>query len=66
MAIPIFLAHGALGNFDEVVFIGVAVIFLTMMGISWVRSRNMQVDEPPEEPAQPTAEPNAPDRFKLD
>jgi len=38
---PILLAHGALGSYDELLFIGVAVIFLVMMGISWVRSRNL-------------------------
>jgi len=40
MYIPILLAHGALGNWDELVFLGVAAIFLTMMGISWIKSRN--------------------------
>lgn len=33
------LAHGALGIWDEVIFISVAVLFLIFMVISWVRSR---------------------------
>ena len=37
---PVLLAHGALGPYDELIFLGVAVIFLVMMGISWVKSRN--------------------------
>jgi len=34
------LAHGALGAFDEIIFLGVAAIFLVMMGVSWFTSRN--------------------------
>lgn len=33
------LAHGALGIWDEVIFIGVGILFLVFMAISWVRSR---------------------------
>ncbi len=33
------LAHGALGIWDELIFIGVAVLFLVFMAVSWVRSR---------------------------
>lgn len=33
------LAHGALGIWDEVIFIGVGILFLVFMVISWVRSR---------------------------
>ena len=29
---PVILAHGALGPFDEIVFLGIAVVFLGMMG----------------------------------
>ena len=39
------LAHGALGAFDEVIFISVAAIFLIMMGISWfISRRNAQAE----------------------
>ncbi len=44
MSAPIILAHGSLGNWDEVIFLSVAAIFLIMMGISWVRSRNVKPD----------------------
>ncbi|MDZ4670426.1 MAG: hypothetical protein SH821_06115 [Phototrophicales bacterium] len=33
------LAHGALGIWDELIFLGVAVLFLIFMAVSWVRSR---------------------------
>jgi len=33
------LAHGALGYWDELIFLGVAVIFIGMMFVSWTRSR---------------------------
>lgn len=42
---PAILAHGALGPFDELVFIGIAVVFLMMMGLSWARSQQMPADE---------------------
>lgn len=42
MKIPIFLAHGALGGFDEVIMIGVSVVFVVMMGVSWIKSRSME------------------------
>ena len=65
---PVILAHGALGPFDELIFGGVAVIFIVMMAISWVKSRNtmpnLDAAKPPAE-AQ-AAPPDAPDRFRLD
>jgi hypothetical protein len=39
--VPFVLAHGALGYWDELIFVSVIVIFLTMMGVSWFRSRDM-------------------------
>ena len=39
MDFPIFLAHGTLGNFDELIFLGVVTVFMILMGVSWVRSR---------------------------
>jgi hypothetical protein len=41
----VILAHGALGPFDEVIFISVIIIFLTMMGISWIRSRGVEDED---------------------
>jgi uncharacterized iron-regulated membrane protein len=63
------LAHGALGIWDEVIFISIAAIFLAMMGISWVRSRVAEPDEhedtnpavPPEAATNPSEE-----RFRLE
>ncbi len=68
---PLILAHGALGPYDELIFGGVAVIFIIMMGISWVKSRNTtpQLDADPDQAAaEPKAAPptEAPDRFRLD
>ena len=37
----VILAHGALGPFDEIIFVSIAVIFVVMMGISWVRSQGL-------------------------
>jgi hypothetical protein len=65
---PILLAHGALGIYDEVIFIGIVAFFVGMMGISWVVSRNTNPDlddsdsEPTSEPEQSETE----ERFKLD
>lgn len=42
---PVILAHGALGPFDEIIFIGIAVIFLGMMGLSWMRSQALEDEE---------------------
>lgn len=56
---PVILAHGALGPFDEIIFIGIAVIFLGMMGLSWLRSQALEDDEPD------TGEPDA-EHFELE
>jgi len=40
MSLPLLLAHGALGDFDEVIYLSAAFIFLCLMGIQWVVSRN--------------------------
>jgi hypothetical protein len=60
---PTILAHGALGAFDEIIFLGVGVVFLVMMGISWLKSRNMKPEF--EDPAEATSA-EQPDRFKLE
>ena len=61
------LAHGALGEWDELIFLSIAGIFLIMMGIAWVRSR-VSTPEALEEPIDPTpaAAPNPDERFPLD
>ena len=42
---PAILAHGALGPFDEIIFLGIAIVFLLMMGVSWLRSQQLPADE---------------------
>ena len=42
---PVILAHGALGPFDEIIFLGIAVVFLGMMGVSWARSQQLPDEE---------------------
>ncbi len=74
MHLPIILAHGVLGGWDELIFLGVGAIFLTMMGISWVKSRNSTLPlESPETPATsetaptpPASETDTPDHFHLE
>lgn len=65
---PTILAHGALGAFDEIIFLGVGVVFLVMMGISWLKSRNVKPEfDDPNIPAEATSTDSAqPDRFKLE
>ena len=47
---PAILAHGALGPFDEIIFFGIAIVFLGMMVVSWLRSQQI-ADEDPLDPA---------------
>ena len=63
---PILLAHGALGVYDELLFLGVAVIFVVMMAISWVRSRHQppRLDDA-ESPSTP-ADSDTPNHVSLD
>lgn len=68
MTYPVILAHGALGIWDEVIFISVAAIFLVVMGISWVKSRMTSPpisDNPPAE-TDDQAESQSPTHFRLD
>lgn len=71
MNLPIILAHGALGAFDEIIFIAAAVLFATLMGVAWWRARgDVVIDELADEEstaAEPTpTSTEAPDRFKLE
>ncbi len=65
MFYSIFLAHGTLGWWDELVFLGIIVIFLGMMGVSWFRSRGMDYDEQDLMPQAPQ-ESDGEERFRLD
>lgn len=63
------LAHGALGPWDEIIFLGVSAVFIVIMGISWVRSRNAEFDEDDPDSLAPTSTPDgneSPERFRLD
>lgn len=71
MSLSAYLAHGGLGNYDELIFAGVAVIFVVMMGISWVRSRNIEPDFDDDEPTPKQKNDDASpddsaDHFRLD
>ncbi len=62
---PPLLAHGALGWFDEILFIGVGLAFVAMMVRSWLRSRSL----PPADDSAPqpdTIMSNSSDHFRLD
>lgn len=69
MNIPIILAHGALGPFDEVIFFSIAGIFIVMMGISWVQSRTTELDfddDPDIDETVTGDESEGKDHFRLD
>ncbi|MCB9456116.1 MAG: hypothetical protein H6671_09025 [Anaerolineaceae bacterium] len=68
MPFPVILAHGALGIWDEVIFISVAAIFLVVMGISWVKSRMTTPPLADESPRRDAADqqPDSPTHFRLD
>ena len=61
------LAHGSLGEWDELIFLSIAAIFLIMMGIAWVRSR-VSTPEALEETTDTTTPSitNNEERFPLD
>jgi hypothetical protein len=64
------IAHGALGPWDEIIFLGVVAIFVGMMGMSWIRSRNTEpeFDETSDDAPTKTDTPatSGTDRFQLD
>lgn len=59
------LAHGALGWYDELIYLGVAVIFIAMMIISWLQSRGAADDPDIQMQAADGAETDE-NRFQLD
>lgn len=61
------LAHGALGPWDELIFLSVFVIFIIIMGVSWVRSRavgDADLDDAPQAAENPATD-DEDDRFAL-
>ena len=57
------IAHGSLGQWDELIFIGVIVVFITLMAVNFIESRNSEpeLDKPQTDDAPPRD-----DRFQLD
>jgi uncharacterized protein YktB (UPF0637 family) len=44
MHFPVILAHGQLGLWDDIIFVGIAFIFLSVMLVAWIKSRNVKPD----------------------
>ncbi|MEO0561823.1 MAG: hypothetical protein AAF125_06905 [Chloroflexota bacterium] len=63
-----FLAHGALGPYDELIYLGVAVIFVVMMIVSWFQTRMTEYDDDiaGETPVAPDDIEHTEDRFTLE
>lgn len=71
MQFPFVIAHGGLGNFDELIFVGIGIVFLALMAFSWIRSRNAEPvaeDEPNVKTSthDTAISPDAADRFRLE
>ena len=64
MMIPVIVAHGALGSWDEVIYISIAAIFVGFMVVSWFRSRNQVADDDNDTVESPEPGQSG-DRFKL-
>lgn len=60
----VILAHGALGWFDELIFLGIIVIFLGMVVFAWFRSRGENFSEADLMP--PVEKETSEERFTLD
>ena len=62
------LAHGSLGWFDELIFLGIIILFAVMMFIGWFRSRgdNFETDLMPKKPKNDPTDSDSPERFQLD
>lgn len=64
MPLPTIIAHGATGPFDELIYLGIAVIFVVIMIVAWLRSRTVEFES--DEAAESPTEQDSPERFKLD
>jgi len=64
----IILAHGALGAFDEIIFVSIAVVFVGMMAFSWFRSQQLEDDllEEDGKPKRDAVQSADTDRFELE
>ena len=65
---PVLLAHGALGYWDEAVYISVAVIFFAITIYSWYRTRREfpNIDDQNTPQRDQAKQTNDPDTFELD
>ena len=67
--IPI-LAHGALGPYDELIFLAGGVVFVAMMILSWLRSRSSIPTDPTEQTSvnidDSIQAPDQEQRFRMD
>lgn len=61
--VTVLLAHGALGWWDELIFLGIIVVFVGMMIVSWFTSRD---DEFEADDLMPKTKNDDPERFQLD
>ena len=61
----VLLAHGALGWWDDLIFLGVIVIFIGMMIFSWFRSRSDDFAESDLMP-KPKTDAEPAERFELE
>jgi len=59
----VILAHGALGVFDEIIFVSIAIVFIGMMAVSWFKSQQLPDDEADE--LIITHDPSDTERFEL-
>ncbi|MCU0499478.1 MAG: hypothetical protein MUF87_19180 [Anaerolineae bacterium] len=59
----VFVAHGALGPWDEVIFVGVGIVFFGLMIWSWIQSRQLPETETP---TNTETTPVDEDRFRLE
>lgn len=62
---PSLLAHGALGPFDEIIFLGIALVFLGMMGVSWLRSQALEDEDLESDADVAEPQPNDVEHFEL-
>lgn len=70
MSLPqgwVVLAHGALGNADEIVFLAVGVLFAGLMLFAWLRTRSAQPEHSTTPESKDSAKAgDATDRFPLE
>lgn len=60
----VILAHGALGAFDEIIFVSIALVFIAMMAVSWFKSQQLPDEDNADDPIV-THRPSDTERFEL-